>query len=130
MGKTKLELALLSLRVCVLIPMLVWCADKFINPEHTAAVFQNFYFISGINSSISYAIGSLQTTLVLAFGLGIFKTFTYGSVLFMHMVSTLSSFAIYLKPFDGPNILFFAAWPMLGAILTLFLLRDQDTITL
>jgi hypothetical protein len=41
-------------------------------------------------------------------------------------VSTFSSYKQYLAPFEGPNLLFFAAWPMLAACFTLFLLRDQD----
>jgi hypothetical protein len=28
----------------------------------------------------------------------------------------------------GPNILFFAAWPMLGACFALYYLRDHDTL--
>ncbi len=46
----------------------------------------------------------------------------------MHAVSTLSSFRQYLAPFKGPNLLFFAAWPMLAACIALFLLRDLDTL--
>jgi len=46
--------------------------------------------------------------------------------LVLHAVSTLSSFKQYLAPFDGPNLLFFAAWPMLAACFALFILRDLD----
>ena len=28
---------------------------------------------------------------------------------------------------EGPNILFFSAWPMLAACVTLYVLRDFDT---
>jgi hypothetical protein len=68
-------------------------------------------------------IGALRTTLA-----GAWRTWTYGAVLAMHAVSTLSSFRQYLAPFEGPNILFFAAWPMLAACVALFLLRDLDTL--
>jgi hypothetical protein len=37
-------------------------------------------------------------------------------------------FRQYLHPYEGPNILFFAAWPMLGACFTLYYLRDLDTL--
>jgi hypothetical protein len=38
----------------------------------------------------------------------------------MHAVSTLSSWKMYLTPFaEGPSLLFFAAWPMLAACVTL-----------
>ncbi len=73
-----------------------------------------------------YAIGGIEVIVLLLFVAGYKKTFTYGVVLALHAVSTLSSFKQYLAPFDGPNLLFFAAWPMLAACIALFLLRDQD----
>ena len=57
---------------------------------------------------------------------GFLKRFSYGIVLLMHGVSTVSSYQQYLAPYDGANILFFAAWPMLAACLALYLLRDDD----
>jgi hypothetical protein len=44
----------------------------------------------------------------------------------MHTVTTLVSWSAYLDPLR--NILFFSAWPMLAALVTLFLLRDEDRI--
>ena len=38
-----------------------------------------------------------------------------------------SSFGRYLDPWTAPNLLFFAAWPMLAAIFALYYLRDLDT---
>lgn len=49
-----------------------------------------------------------------------------GAVLILHAVSTFSSFAQYLSPWQ--NLLFFAAWPMLAACLALYLLREHDTL--
>lgn len=68
----------------------------------------------------------MEIILVGAFLLGVMKRFTYGTVLVLHAISTFSSYKQYLAPYDGPNILFFAAWPMLAACLTLYLLRDKD----
>ncbi|WP_346050112.1 MULTISPECIES: hypothetical protein [Natronospira] len=68
----------------------------------------------------------MQILVYLAFLLGLFKAVSYGLVLAMHGVSTLSSWQQYLAPFD--HLLFFAAWPMLAACLALFLLRDSDTL--
>jgi hypothetical protein len=45
----------------------------------------------------------------------------------LHALSTLAPFKLYLAPYEGPNILFFAAWPMLAACFALYYLRDQDT---
>ena len=56
------------------------------------------------------------------------RRLTYGAVLVLHAISTLSSYRQYLSPFEGSNLLFFAAWPMLAACVGLYLLRDHDTL--
>ena len=122
----KLQLSLLFLRVTVFLVMFMWTIDKFINPGHAAKVYESFYYIAGLESIVLYAIGAAEMVLLLLFLVGYKKTLTYGAVLILHAVSTLSSFNQYLAPFEVPNLLFFAAWPMLAACLTLFLLRDQD----
>jgi len=126
----RLSVCLLLLRIGVAIVMLVWSVDKFVRPEHTAGVFAKFYMIPGLESGVAYALGAMQLLLVIAFALGVLKTVTYGAVLALHTVSTLSSFQQYLNPFEGGNILFFAAWPMLSACVVLFLLRDSDSLAL
>jgi putative oxidoreductase len=122
----KLQLSLLFLRVTVFLVMFMWTIDKFVNPGHAAKVYESFYYIAGLESVVMYAIGAAEMVLLLLFVAGYKKTLTYGAVLILHTVSTLSSFNQYLAPFEGPSLLFFAAWPMLAACFTLFLLRDQD----
>ena len=122
----KLELSLLLLRLSVFLVMFMWAIDKFINPGHAAKVYESFYYIAGLEVVVMYAIGAMEIGLLLLFLVGYKKKYTYGAVLVFHAVSTLSSFKQYLAPFDGPNLLFFAAWPMLAACLALFLLRDRD----
>lgn len=121
----KLPWALLALRVGIFIVMFVWALDKFINPGHTAAVFEGFYGIGGLSSTLAAVLGTLQIILCLAFLVGLWKTVTYGLILALHAVSTFSSFPQYIDAFN--NLLFFAAWPMLAACLALFLLRQHDT---
>lgn len=122
----KLQLSLLFLRVTVFLVMFMWTIDKFVNPGHAAKVYESFYYIAGLESSVMYAIGAIEMIILLLFLAGYKKKFAYGAVLILHAVSTLSSFNQYLAPFEGPNLLFFAAWPMLAACVALFLLRDQD----
>lgn len=122
----KLQLSLLFLRVTVFLVMFMWTIDKFVNPGHAAKVYESFYYIAGLESLVMYAIGAIEMIILLLFLAGYKKKFAYGAVLILHAVSTLSSFNQYLAPFEGPNLLFFAAWPMLAACVTLFLLRDQD----
>jgi len=121
----KLANALLLLRLSVFLVMLMWTLDKFINPDHSAAVYANFYQIDGLGAKIFLLIGALELLLLLAFVTGFKKTFSYGLVLAIHAVSTLSTWQQYLDPFN--NLLFFAAIPMLAACWTLFSLRELDT---
>jgi hypothetical protein len=123
---TALRGSLLLLRLGIFVVMFMWTLDKLINPEHAGAVFANFYGIEGSGAAYLMVIGLLELVVVLAFVAGAFRTVTYGLVLAMHTVSTLSSYAQYFDAFN--NLLFFAAWPMLAACVVLFWLRDHDTL--
>lgn len=124
MKATKLQWSLLLLRLGVFIVMLMWTLDKFLNPAHSGSVFEKFYGLAGWGESTFLLLGLLELLLILAFVTGLWKRFSYGLVLIIHAISTFSSFPQYLDPFN--HLLFFAAWPMLAACLTLYLLRDDD----
>ncbi len=124
----KLELSLLILRLGVFLVFAMWTLDKFIKPDHAARVFEIFYKIPGLGTISVYVIGILQLVITVAFLLGIAKTWSYGAILVLHGVSTLSSYERYFNPFKTPNLLFFAAWPMLSACFVLFYLRSYDTL--
>lgn len=122
----RLPVALLFLRLGVFVVMLMWTLDKLVKPEHAANVFKKFYFISGFDHSMFLAIGIVELVVILAFVAGFMKRWTYGIVLLLHAVSTLSAFGNYLNPWS--NLLFYAAWPMLAACFALYYLRDADTL--
>ena len=124
----KFSYSLLLLRLTVFLVMLMWTIDKFVNPSHAAKIYEKFYYIAGLESLAVYTIGTVEIILLILFLVGVKKKFTYGAVLVLHAVSTLSSFGQYLSPFEGANLLFFAAWPMLAACVMLFLFREEDTI--
>jgi putative oxidoreductase len=128
MESKNLKKALLALRLGVFIVMFMWTLDKFVNPNHAAAVFSKYYMIEGLSVSIAYFVGALQMILVFCFLLGVKKKWSYGAILIMHTISTLSAFAMYLNPWGPKNLLFFAAWPMLAAIYALFVLREEDSL--
>lgn len=123
-----LEAALLALRIGLAILFLIWSLDKLLNVEHAKAVFGGFYGQDKetMSNTIPYVLGILQLALVLAFTAGAFKTVTYGAILLMHLATTLVSLKLHMDPFGSPNILFWANWPILGAALALFLVRDRD----
>ena len=123
----RIRWSLLLLRLGVFVVMLMWTVDKFLRPEHAAGVYEKFYALSGIGPGAFYALGLVELAILLGFLAGVYKRWTYGAVLLFHGVSTLSSYKQYLAPFEGPNLLFFAAWPMLAACVALYLLRDLDT---
>ena len=124
----KLSFSLLLLRLSVFLVFLMWTLDKFIRPDHTSKIYESFYFLPAFGPLISYIIGGLEMVLILAFFFGIRKGFTYGFVLILQIISTLSCYKQYTAPFEGFNLLLFAGWPMLAACITLYLLQDEDTL--
>ncbi|MFE4104656.1 hypothetical protein [Almyronema epifaneia] len=124
----RIPLMLLLLRLSIFLVMLVWTLDKFVQPDHASQVFASFYGIQELGTNWVYGIGVIQLLIVLGFVLGWQKQWTYGAVLIMHGLSTLVSLPRYFDPFTPPNILFFAAWPMLAACFGLFYLRHHDTL--
>jgi uncharacterized membrane protein YkgB len=42
---SKIQLSLLLMRLSIFVVMLMWTIDKFINPHHSAKVFEKFYYI-------------------------------------------------------------------------------------
>lgn len=122
--------ALLGLRLSIFLVMLMWTLDKFIRPEHSAGVFSHFYAITGLGQDAFFVIGAMELALLLAFVAGLARRFTYGAVLLLHAVSTLSAWHQYADPYEGTHLLLFAAWPMLAGCAALYLLRDADSMTI
>jgi len=120
--KNRIQWSLFLLRIGVFIVMFVWTLDKFINQEHAVTVYKHFYFMD-IELSMMTIVGVVEMVIILGFVAGLYKRFTYGFVMIVHGISTLSSWKQYTVDI---NLLFFAAWPMLAACIALYLLRDMD----
>jgi putative oxidoreductase len=125
----RLAISLLCLRMSVFLVMLMWTLAKFVSPDRAAGIFSKFYGISGLEVQMVYVLAALELVLLFAFLAGIARRWSYGIVLLLHAVSTLSSWRQYSQPFEGANLMFFAAWPMLAACVALYLLRDSDVYT-
>ncbi|MGB3639158.1 MAG: DoxX protein [Rivularia sp. (in: cyanobacteria)] len=121
----KIQISLAIIRITTAIFFLVWSLRKIIQPESTQGIFSKFYSLE-VSQSFSYVAGTIQTLLVIAFMVGLFKTWTYGAILGMHIVSVLSTYKQLFNPYETPNTLFWAAVPALGGLIALFLLRDKD----
>lgn len=126
--ENRLPQLLLLLRLSVFVVMFVWTIDKFVEPQHASRIMAEFYSIGGIGSAVIYTLAALELVVLLAFLNGFAKRWSYGLVLLLHAVSTLSSYKKYLAPFQPPNLLFFAAIPMLAACVALYCLRDADVL--
>lgn len=105
--------------------MLMWTLVKFVNPTHAEQEYSHFYFIGGLGQTAFLLIGIVELLILIGFVVGYQKQLTYGAVFLFHAVSTLSTYQLYLDPFN--NLLFLAAWPMLAACFALYTLRDLDT---
>ncbi len=121
-----LQISMLALRISIALLMAPWAFDKLLRPDHAASVISTFYWAGELQQPFILLAGVVQLAIIVAFVLGWARTWTYGAVLAMHAVSTFSTWQQYLQPYEGSNLLLFAAWPALGACLALFILRDQD----
>ena len=124
----RLRISLFLIRVGIFIVMFMWTMDKFFNTGHAISVFKRYYFLDIPTTDIVFGLAIAESLLLLAFLAGFKKRWTYGAVLALHSVSTLSAFKQYAAPWTSPNLLFYAAWPMLAACIALYLLRDEDTL--
>lgn len=126
MRPRELPVALLVLRVGLGAFLLLWSIDKMVAPEQTAKIFQLFYK-TPLPVGFAPALGALEAALSAALLAGLWRTWTYGAALALHTISTLSTWKQLITPF-GEHHLFLAAIPVLAAFVTLFLLRDEDTL--
>lgn len=130
------QIALATLRYALAAFFSIWAIEKFVKPENTTAIWSHFYRIDlpALGSRISvepeiasYAIGSVQLALIVLFVLGLFKFWSYGALMVMHGLTTLSTWAHLIDPY-GKNHLFWAGVPTLAALVALWLLREEDTL--
>ncbi|MEL7495441.1 MAG: DoxX protein [Cyanobacteria bacterium J06554_11] len=94
----KMEIGLAMIRITTATFFLVWSLEKIIVPEIAQEVFARFY-ASTISPGTSITIGIVQAAIVLLFLAGLFKLWTYGAILGMQAVSTLSSYEPLLNPY-------------------------------
>ena len=123
-----LPVSLLILRVSIFLFLLPWAVEKFTQPETTAKIFAHFYHIDNLSNTASYAAGVFWILLLLAFVTGFKKRISYGLVMLIHGLVTLSTWKQLMPWLETHNHLFLAAIPTLGAMIALYLLRDHDTL--
>ncbi len=120
------RVALAALRWGLGLFLLLWSADKIVEPSKTTEIFAFFYHLP-LPPRAAPLVGALEALLSIALILGLWKRAVYGLALAVHTVSTMSTLPILLRPF-GENHLFIAGIPVWTAFLALYLLRRHDTL--
>jgi len=123
----KTGIALLVLRLSMVLFLLPWVIEKFTMPEQTAKIFSHFYHIN-LPVAGSYGVGVVWALLLVAFTVGFKKRISYGLVLIFHGGSTLFTIPKMLPFLETYDHLFLAAIPVLGGLIVLYMLREDDTI--
>ena len=127
MADSNLKLPLFILRLTLTVFYAVWALEKFLEPETTVAIWRAFYMVDNLPLAASYVIGVVQFAVIACFFFGILKFWSYGFLMVIHLLGTLTTYERLLNPYEGHNHLFIAAIPTLGALIALFLLREADT---
>ncbi|MEO0361872.1 MAG: hypothetical protein AAF322_12215, partial [Pseudomonadota bacterium] len=120
-------------RVTLFIMMLMWALLKITAPQSYAGgddgggIFGSYYGV-GVGGGVVLFVGVAQIAFLLAFLAGVAKFVTTGGVMIMNLATLLVSLPTILPAFaGGGNILFAASFPVFGASLALFLMRERDT---
>jgi len=125
--RNNLPKALLIMRLTIAFFLLHWVMDKIVAPEHTSRVFEKYYNIAGLGDTVSYVLGGLFAVLLAAFTLGFKKRISYGLVMLVHGAGTLMTVKNFIPFTENYIIVFVASVPILGAMIALYLMRDEDT---
>ncbi len=124
----------LLLRISLGLFLFLWGLDKIIAPGDTGHIFEHFYKMQ-IDAHATTVVGVGEMALGVAIIAGVFRTFSYGLGLMLHLISTLSSWQQLLDPWGkiwnaGKNShLFLASIPVLAAFIVLFMNRSDDELT-
>jgi hypothetical protein len=126
----KLSIALLIVRLSIGAFFGIWASLKFYRPEWFENVFTNFYSLDFVTRDMSTYVGAVQMLIALIFILGLWRTFSYGALMLMQAAGVIGSIPNLLNWTQYPNNLMWAAVPALGAAIALFILRNEDRLSL
>lgn len=124
-------LTLFGLRLSLALLMIVWGADKLVNPGHGARVAERFYagLLSG--QGLMPILGTLQIGLGLGVAAGVLRRILYPILAAVTGVTLLGVWRSIVDPWgwflEGSNALFFPSLTIFLAALVLMAHRDQDT---
>ncbi len=127
--RRRFGVGLAILRITLGLFLLVWGLEKFIVTSASLAIYDFFYGFSASNV-VAYVLGALESLLALAIAAGAFRRWSYAIGLLAHTVTVVVTARLIIDPWGlisgEPQHLFFAAVPIFGAFVALYLLRDLD----
>ncbi|MGB3454896.1 MAG: hypothetical protein WBG08_14185 [Litorimonas sp.] len=126
-----LRVPLFLTRILIAIFLLPWTVMRFVRDEAAQGIAERYYKIGFLPDVAFLVIAIFMALLLLAFTIGFRKKISYGLVFLLHTIGTIMTVPTMLPVLtggEGGQILFFAALPVIGAMLLLYLLRDQDTL--
>lgn len=127
----KLQIPLFVTRILIAIFLLPWTLMRFVSSESAQGIAGKYYKIGFLPDVAFLVIAVLMSLLLLAFTVGFKKRISYGLIFLLHTIGTITTLPTMLPVLtggEGGQILFFAALPVIGAMLLLYVLRDQDTL--
>ncbi|MEP5730525.1 MAG: hypothetical protein ABJL67_14275 [Sulfitobacter sp.] len=126
MNDNKLALSLLIMRLSIAVFFGAWSSLKFYRPEWFGNIFANFYGIKFVTADFATLFGIAQVLVVIAFAIGIWRTYSYSIIMLMHTAGVLGSIPSMMNYTKYPNNLMLTAIPTLGALIALLILRKED----
>lgn len=126
MTNPKLAASLLIIRLTIAAFFGVWASLKFYRPEWFENVFTNMYGLDFVTRDASTYVGIVQLVLAALFAVGLWRTFSYASLVLMQGAGVLGSLPNLMNYTSYPNNLMWAAIPALGAAVALFIMRHDD----
>ena len=124
-NEKRLEIGLFVMRFSIGIFFLALMIQKLVTTLATQEIFKGFYAFE-IPTAALYPLLFIAAFLIVAFLSGLYKTFSYGALLGMQLVYLSVMYNEMLDPSKPDYVLFWGSIPLLGALITLFLLRDND----
>lgn len=139
----RIEFSLFIIRISAAIFLGLWATLKFHHPSWTQNIFKGSYKLGSLGletlpPEVSYLLGTIQILIVLAFALGLWRTWTYGLMMLMSAAGVMGSLGSYVGFNEAgelianyakyPRNLMLTAIPTLGALIALFILRDMDNL--
>ncbi|HEX8359335.1 MAG TPA: hypothetical protein VF613_04480 [Longimicrobium sp.] len=122
--------ALLFLRLTIAYLLVIWGADKLVNPEHGLVVSKMFYGGLFGGRALMPVYGAVQIALGALLALGVGRRFLYPAVAAITGTTLLGVWRSVADPWgwylEGSNVLFYPSAVVFAAVLVLWALRDED----